>query len=67
MSEWKQHYLVTYLSPHWSGTMNILITPETGDPGIDLDEIIDRFAGRGDEVVYIKWANGPVLYTAEGA
>lgn len=58
-------YNIDYIPNGYSEPQHVTEVPETGDPTIDVDEILDRYEREYGEVLRIGWniSNLPALYT----
>ena len=61
------YYVVTILEAGYSEPVSTgeRVGP-SGDPDVDADRIIDKYAERGDEVLHIRWSDGGMIYAAPG-
>ena len=62
----RSYYIVTYIPAGWSEPEEERVVPETGDPGPDVDAILDEVWRRGDEPIHVAWSNGQPLWAADG-
>lgn len=60
-------YIVTYLPVDRSEPVQENFAVRTGNPDIDVEDIIDDLEIReGAEVLHIRWSNGGTVYAAPG-